>query len=276
MPKALQTIEHEPEIYTRDGIVLTDSVRVSRFFGKRHDHVIEAIDNAHVSDAFRAENFLEIETIEKSGATTRKRRVVEMRFSGFIRLIMSFTGREAGILKEAYILRFEAMERELAERNAAPPRAGLVDLNDLASVQVALLALVGDKQRLLAEVSETKGQLAVVAPKAASWDAYANADGLIALSDVGRILDVGARKIVDFLLAQKILFRSGRGSPLRPIDVYRRKGWFRVITTPINGVERMQTFATPRGLQEIATLLGRPLDMFGQVDKQARLPLLKN
>lgn len=276
MTKALQTIEHEPEIYTRDGIVLTDSVRVSRFFGKRHDQVIEAIDNIHVSDAFRAENFLEIETIEKFGATTRKRRVVEMRFSGFIRLIMGFTGKKAGIMKEAYIRRFEAMERELAERNAPPPREGLVDLNDLASVQVALLTLVQDKQALLAVVAETKGQLASVAPKAASWDAYANADGLIALSDVGRILDVGARKIIDFLLAQKILFRAGRGSPLRPIDVYRRKGWFRVITTPIDGVERLQTFATPRGLHEIATLLGRPLDMFGQVDRQARLPLLRN
>jgi hypothetical protein len=58
------------------------------------------------------------------------------------------------------------------------------------------------------------------------------------------------------------------------MDVYRRRGWFRVITRPIDGVERIQTYATPKGIHEIAGLLGRPLDLLGQVDRQARLPLM--
>ncbi|KTR06916.1 hypothetical protein NS365_05650 [Aureimonas ureilytica] len=112
-------------------------------------------------------------------------------------------------------------------------------------------------------VSVTQGQLAVAAPKAAQWDAYGDKEGQVALTDLGRILDYPPKKLVDWLIERKVLFRQTSGAPLRPIETYRRRGWFVVRTMEINGKERLQTLVTPRGIHEVAAMLGRPLDMLG-------------
>ncbi|WP_162239433.1 Rha family transcriptional regulator [Aureimonas sp. Leaf324] len=219
MTAALQRIPERPPIYTRDGDLFASPLKVARYFKVSHRTVMEAIER-RIEDAKAADEQCDDGMLPACLALYRKTSFprqmpnggttfdpgYEMTETGVTLIGMALTTPTARLLQMRYTAEFNRMRAELQE-TARRPR-DLVDLNDLASVQVALLTLVQDKQRLLNEVTETRGQLAIAAPEAASWDAYADADGLIALSDVGRILDVGARRLTDFLLTQRVLFRA--------------------------------------------------------------------
>lgn len=99
--------------------LVTDSRRVARHFGKRHDNVLQAVDRAPCSAEFRRLNFQE--TIEtrpnpKGGAPIPSR-VVQMTKDGFVFLVMRFTGKEAARIVEAYIAAFNAMADQLHNRD---------------------------------------------------------------------------------------------------------------------------------------------------------------
>ena len=48
-----------PQVEIADGIAVTTSLAIAEHFNKRHDHVLESIRNAEVSDSFRDPNFRE-------------------------------------------------------------------------------------------------------------------------------------------------------------------------------------------------------------------------
>jgi len=114
------TAQIVPILTIKAGRVVASSGDVAVAFGKRHDHVLRAIDDLECSSEFRLLNFGEtyVERSGPNGATIRSR-AYDLTRDGFVFLVMGFTGREAAKFKEAYILAFNRMEEELRQMGLA-------------------------------------------------------------------------------------------------------------------------------------------------------------
>lgn len=91
----------------------TNSIKVAEAFKKRHDNVVRNIQGLQCSPEFNALNFEVVEYLDKKG---EKRTMWEMTKDGFMFIVMSFTGKKAAMIKEAYINAFNAMAEQLAKR----------------------------------------------------------------------------------------------------------------------------------------------------------------
>ncbi|WP_408500260.1 Rha family transcriptional regulator [Paraburkholderia sediminicola] len=85
-----------------DNRLVTDTLRVAKYFHKRHKDVLRTYDNLQCSPEFNERNFAPIEYVDSRG---RLKRMVQMRRDGFMFLAMAFTGAEAARIKEAFIPR---------------------------------------------------------------------------------------------------------------------------------------------------------------------------
>lgn len=99
-----------PEISVINGKVVTSSLTVADYFGKRHDDVLRKIANLECSPEFNARNFAVVEYVDLKGET---RPAFNITRDGFTFLAMGFTGKRAAAFKEAYIAAFNAMEAQL-------------------------------------------------------------------------------------------------------------------------------------------------------------------
>ena len=85
-----------------------NSLIVAKMFGKNHRDVLRAIKNIDCSDEFAQRNFA---LSKYKDSTGRKLPCVMMTRDGFTFLAMGFTGKKAAQFKEAYIKRFNEMEK---------------------------------------------------------------------------------------------------------------------------------------------------------------------
>ena len=121
-----------PELSIHNGTVITTSVQVAQFFGKRHRDVMRAIKNLiqELPEA-DARNFAQtsVETKIEGAANikgaTRQDPAYRMNRDGFMLLAMGFTGKEALRWKLAYIAAFNRMEAELQKPAYDPARIQL-------------------------------------------------------------------------------------------------------------------------------------------------------
>lgn len=99
----------------KDGQAVTTSLQVAESFDKRHDNVLQAIDNMECSRDFCLLNFQETVHFRPSPLNGAKieSRVVTMTKDGFVFLAMGFSGKKAAALREGYIAAFNLMEAEL-------------------------------------------------------------------------------------------------------------------------------------------------------------------
>lgn len=104
-----------------DGRVMTDSLRVAKKFGKRHDRVLRAYDNLGCSKEFNRTNFGEIEYTDSKG---RQQRAIAMTKDGYSIMAMGFTGAKAMEFKEEFIEKFNKMEASI-KKNEIPHQQGL-------------------------------------------------------------------------------------------------------------------------------------------------------
>ena len=74
--------------------------------------MLRAYDALECSPEFNRLNFEPADFIDKNG---EKRRKIHMTKDGFMFLVMSFTGKEAARIKEAYINAFNAMAEQLQQ-----------------------------------------------------------------------------------------------------------------------------------------------------------------
>lgn len=84
------------------------SLMVAKMFGKHHDKVVRDIENLDCSLEFNAANFGVIKYTDSRG---RKQRAYAMTRDGFTFLVMGYRGKKAAQFKEAYIRRFNQMEK---------------------------------------------------------------------------------------------------------------------------------------------------------------------
>ena len=103
-------------VVLNDTTLTTDSRRVAKHFGKRHDNVLRAVDQMDCSAEYRRLNFEET-MVEVSGpkGATRSERMVRMTKDGFMFLVMGFRGSQAARIKERYIMAFNDMADQLQQ-----------------------------------------------------------------------------------------------------------------------------------------------------------------
>ncbi|EEU2207954.1 Rha family transcriptional regulator, partial [Escherichia coli] len=91
--------------------VITTSRKVAAYFDKQHHHIIQKIEKLDCSDEFLTSNFSRV-TYEHKG-----NQYVEYEISkdGAMYIIMSFTGKKAAAIKEAFIKAFNWMRDRLME-----------------------------------------------------------------------------------------------------------------------------------------------------------------
>lgn len=85
-----------------------NSLMVAKIFGKRHDNVLRDIETMECSQEFRLLNF---EEISYKDEYQRKQKAYAMTRDGFTFLVMGYRGKKAAQFKEAYIRRFNQMEK---------------------------------------------------------------------------------------------------------------------------------------------------------------------
>lgn len=85
-----------------------NSMMVAKMFGKRHDNVLRDIESMECSEEFRLLNF---EEIYYKDEYRRKQKAYAMTRDGFTFLVMGYRGKKAAQFKEAYINRFNQMEK---------------------------------------------------------------------------------------------------------------------------------------------------------------------
>lgn len=98
-----------------DNTVITTSVKVAQYFGKRHKDVLRAIRNLKCSEDFTRRNFAPIDFIDKNGDLQPMYNITR---DGCMMLVMGFTGKTATAIKECYINAFNWMAEQLSRRMA--------------------------------------------------------------------------------------------------------------------------------------------------------------
>lgn len=99
-----------------DGQPMTSSLQIAEHFGKRHDHVMEAIRNCvkRTQQPERLLNFRErFDTYSPSNGAKRQRPIYLLTRKGFEFIVSGFTGATADEWKWQFLDAFEAMEAQL-------------------------------------------------------------------------------------------------------------------------------------------------------------------
>lgn len=107
----------QPLVRLSGNRLITTSLAISNHFGKKHIHILEAIRNLDCSNEFRESNF---RLSSYTSSQNKKLPLYEITRDGFVFLCMGFTGAAAAQWKEKYIAAFNAMEADLARRDAVP------------------------------------------------------------------------------------------------------------------------------------------------------------
>lgn len=103
------------KIFQENGTLKTTSLALSHNFGKKHQHIMEAIRGLDCSKEFNESNF---RPISYTDGSNRQKPAYNITRDGFIFLCMGFTGQAAAQWKERYIQAFNDMEHQLnAQRN---------------------------------------------------------------------------------------------------------------------------------------------------------------
>lgn len=145
----MASIKPCPSLQLIDGCPVTTSLDIADHFRKRHDNVLQSIENIDCSEEFRRLNF---QGTTYQDAQGKSRPLYHITRDGFVFLAMGFTGPEAARWKEAYIRAFNTMERQLREGDVS--KADLIDQLDRlytenAALKDEVLTLLRDKVQAL-------------------------------------------------------------------------------------------------------------------------------
>lgn len=111
----LSTSGHETAnlVSVLNNTVVTSSLIVADYFGKRHKDVLRSISMLECSTEFNQRNFAPVTYQDAKG---EKRPMYYLTRDGFTFLAMGFTGKVAAKFKEAYINAFNEMEEMLRKQ----------------------------------------------------------------------------------------------------------------------------------------------------------------
>lgn len=180
---------------TQKGTPVTDSLKVAKVFGKRHDNVLKSIRNIcrpkNVGEqAEQSKWFFESSYNDANGV---KRPMYIMNRDGFSLLAMGLTGEKAMAFKVAFIEQFNRMEQAI---------------KDIAPATPAIPQTFAQALRLAAEQAETieaqQKQLEEQAPKVAFATAIINSPSSCGIDELAKLLkqngvDMGEIRLFQWL-----------------------------------------------------------------------------
>lgn len=139
-----QTSETAP-VFQKDGIAYTDTLRVARYFEKRHADVLRAIENLDCSTKFRQRNFALSSYLSEQNKELPK---VDMTRDGFSFLVMGFTGKDAAYFKEKFIESFNWLEDKLKQQVT---QTSVFNPDSLTKMDILKMAIESEQQKILLE-----------------------------------------------------------------------------------------------------------------------------
>jgi Rha family phage regulatory protein len=142
----MESIQGNIELTIIKGKAMTTSRQIAHHFNKRHDNVLQGIENLDCSPQFNRLNFQAVDYKDDKGETRKEYQITR---DGFMYVAMGFTGKRAAEFKEAYIQAFNEMEYKLYMQAQAVLQKGSLMLNDLYSMGSGL-------ENTLVNVTHTK------------------------------------------------------------------------------------------------------------------------
>lgn len=237
-----------PVVFEKGGAACASSIDVADFFKKKHNNVLQAIDNLECSEDFRRLNF-QLSSYNKNlgDGVSRDYRSIDMTRDGFTFLVMGFTGKEAAKFKEQYIAQFNAMEKALREQAATQQT-----LSSPAALRGLLLDYTEKVIALEAKLEEAK-------PKLDGFDRIAQADGSLCVTDAAKALQMRPKDLFSWLSQNGWIYRRP-GSSYLGYQSKTTQGLLEHKTTTVyraDGSEKIteQVRVTPKGLTRLATLI---------------------
>lgn len=112
--------------------LVTDSLKVSEYFGKLHKDVLRKLKALGCSSEFNERNFTLVHYHDPKGEI---RPMYQMTKDGFMFLVMGFTGKRAAEIKERYINAFNEMADKL---NNKAPTAPVVKIPDFTRLRILI------------------------------------------------------------------------------------------------------------------------------------------
>lgn len=105
-----ETINFENMVTLDGNEIITTSLKISKYFKKRHADVLRAIKRCECSKEFSERNFALATYMDEQG---KLRTMFNITRDGCMFLIMGFTGEAAAQVKESYIKAFNWMASQL-------------------------------------------------------------------------------------------------------------------------------------------------------------------
>lgn len=147
MVSQLPDVDLRHYISVQDNQLYTPSTRIAEVFNRQHKDVLRAIRNLDCSDYFNERNFTPVKYKDTKGELREMYNVTK---DGFMFLVMGFTGKQAAVIKEAYINAFNSMAEALSTQHSPQQTQALQHLQESnQSLQNELLQLYRDKAALL-------------------------------------------------------------------------------------------------------------------------------
>lgn len=250
-----------PTLTIHEGQPMAHSRDVAGIFEKRHADLLRAYRGLECSADFRQRNFASFYNKDLTGESLSH---VLMTKNGFAFLVLGFTGSKAAAFKEAYIERFDAMERELA-RQSMPA---------IPTTFAEALQLAADKAR---EVEAQAERIAVLEPRAAALTTLAETEGTFCIRDAAKALGEPEKALRAYLSRHGWIYRRAPTEPWVARAERLNAGLMRTKVVPVEtgsgaAWNRPQARITSRGLAFLAVRLGKPVPPEAQQSLPLALP----
>lgn len=218
-------IKQDAVYKTEKGTPVTDSVRVSQVFGKKHKNIMQTIRNmlGTAENSAHRKWFYQSTYIDAQGKTQP---MFVMNRDGFSLLTMGLTGAKAMQFKVAFIEQFNAMETTLKQLATTPaiPRT--------FSEALRLAASQAEK------IEEQQKRLEAQAPKVLFAQSVETAKSSILIGEMAKILkqngvEIGEKRLFVWLRENGYLCQYGERYN-QPTQRAMEKGLFELKKTSIN------------------------------------------
>ena len=250
-----------PSLHVHDGRPMADSREVAATFDREHKAVLRAYRDLHCSTDFRQRNFAPFKIKDLCGESLSH---VLMTKNGFAFLVLGFTGAAAGVFKEAYVERFDAMEAEMRRQSSPAVPQSLPEALRLA-------ADLADK------VAARDAEIAVLAPRSEALAVIADADGSACVTDAAKTLQMSPNDLWAYLARAQWVYRRERDGSWIGYQSKIDAGYLEHKVVPVPTGQgrtwaKQQVRVTPKGLAALAQRipLDRPGGLFGSPTAPAR------
>jgi len=205
-------------VQIKDDAVYTTSRIVAEKFEKRHDNVLQAIENiAHLKNQVSETFFMEDIYIDPTGRSVKQYLITE---EGAMLLIMGFTGEKALSVKLKFISEFKRMKEYIRTLEANPIERILANYTNQLETARAITqmleieakkqeVLIAQNKQLTTTINFKDQQLAESEPKVQYCDIVLNCKDVVPITYIAKDYGKSAMWLNQFLKDKGIQYKSG-------------------------------------------------------------------